>query len=83
MKTQSAQAKGRNLQKLVAQKILDTFPELTKNDVRSTSMGNQGVDVQLSQRALQLFPYSVECKSRKAIAIYGDFQQARPFYGDY
>lgn len=39
-------------------------------------MGNQGVDVQLSQHALQLFPYCVECKSRAAIAIYRDFQQA-------
>jgi hypothetical protein len=39
-------------------------------------MGNQGVDVQLSQQALQLFPYCVECKSRRAIAVYRDFQQA-------
>ena len=39
-------------------------------------MGAQGRDVQLSEQALQLFRYCVECKSRRAIAIYKDFQQA-------
>jgi hypothetical protein len=39
-------------------------------------MGNQGVDVQLSESALRLFPFGVECKNRARIAIYGDFQQA-------
>lgn len=76
MKTQSAKAKGRNLQKVVVAEILKAFPQLTDKDVRSTSMGNQGVDVQLSQHALQLFPYFVECKSRKSFALYRDFQQA-------
>ena len=39
-------------------------------------MGCQGVDVSLSEQALHLFRYGVECKSRKSYAIYEDFQQA-------
>lgn len=39
-------------------------------------MGNQGVDVQLSQAALSLFPYGVECKNRAKIAVYADYAQA-------
>ncbi|MEM4379926.1 MAG: hypothetical protein QXL01_04480 [Thermoplasmatales archaeon] len=58
-------------------KILETFPVLTKNDVRSTSSGATGRDVLLSERALSLFRYAVECKSRKQIAVYRDFEQAR------
>jgi hypothetical protein len=64
--TQSRKAKGRRLQKWVVAQILRIFPELTPNDVRSTSMGAQGVDVQLSEKGLQLFPFSVECKNQEA-----------------
>lgn len=39
-------------------------------------MGASGRDVQLSEQALQLFPYSVECKSRARIAVYRDYEQA-------
>lgn len=54
---------------------MTTFPELTKNDVRSTSMGASGTDLQLSTAALKLMPYSVECKSHAQMAVYGMFDQ--------
>jgi hypothetical protein len=57
-------------------KILETFPELTQNDVKSTSMGASGRDVQLSEAALTRFNYDVECKNRAAFAIYTDFEQS-------
>jgi hypothetical protein len=63
MKTQSAKAKGRRLQQKVVKMILETFPHLSTRDVRSTSMGNQGVDVQLSDAAHLVMPYSIECKN--------------------
>lgn len=44
-------------------------------------MGAGGRDVQLSERAINCFPYAVECKSRAAIAIYGDFAQAKAHVG--
>lgn len=56
--------------------ILVRFPQLTANDVRSTSMGVSGRDVQLSEAALRMFPYSIECKSRNRIAVYKDYEQA-------
>jgi hypothetical protein len=70
MKTSSAKSKGRNLQKRVRDAILEAFPDLTDRDVRSTSMGASGVDVLLSQHAMERFRYSVECKSRASMAIY-------------
>lgn len=77
MKTQSAKAKGRNLQKYVVQKILDTFPELHEADVTSRSMGAQGEDVLISPRARQVFPYSVECKAHNSFSVYGYMEQAK------
>jgi hypothetical protein len=39
-------------------------------------MGVTGRDVQLSEAALQAFPYAVECKNRASIAVYKDYEQA-------
>jgi hypothetical protein len=39
-------------------------------------MGSQGRDVQLSEQALRVFRYGVECKSRAQYAVYRDFSQA-------
>jgi len=77
LKPQSAKAKGRKLQQWVRDQILQRFPTLTLDDVRSTSMGAGGEDVQLSSAARELFTYTVECKNRKAIAVYKDYEQAK------
>ncbi len=76
MKTSSAKAKGRNLQKWVVTQILSLFPSLTGNDVSSRSMGAQGEDVLLSEAARKLLPVSFECKNRAAFAVYKDYVQA-------
>ena len=65
------------LQKKVVKAVLNTFPELTSDDARSTSMGASGVDVLLSSQARRLFPYGTECKNLARIAIYGYFEQCR------
>ena len=39
-------------------------------------MGAQGVDVQLSEAALKVFPYAVECKNKARYAVYADYAQA-------
>jgi len=77
LKPQSAKAKGRNLQKWVRDQILNRFPSLTTDDVRSTSMGAGGEDVQLSKAARDVFPYAVECKSMAKIAVYNYYEQAK------
>jgi hypothetical protein len=77
IKTSSAKAKGRLLQQLVRDTILAVFPKLHEDDVRSTSMGAQGVDVQLSPAAQRFFPYAVECKNLASSAAYGYYLQAK------
>lgn len=77
MKTSSCKAKGRSLQQLVRDMILSTFKKLHPDDVKSTSMGAQGEDVQLSPAARKLFPFSVECKAYKTFAIYTHYEQAK------
>ena len=40
-------------------------------------MGAGGEDVQLSSAARSLVNYTIECKNRKAIAVYKDYEQAK------
>ena len=77
IKTQSAKAKGRRLQQWVRDKILSLLPSLEPDDVKSTSMGAGGEDVQLSPAARKKMPITVECKARKSIAVYGFYDQAK------
>ena len=81
--TQSAKAKGRRLQQAVRDSVLRTFPSLEPDDVRSTSMGAGGEDVQLSPAARKLFPYSVECKNLAKIAVFNYYEQSQTNAGDY
>ena len=83
MKPQSAKAKGRKLQQWVRDLILESFPSLEADDVRSTSMGAGGEDVQLSPAARKLFPYSVECKSVEKLNVWGAYEQAEANSGEH
>lgn len=76
MTPQGAKSKGRLHQQYVRDKILYHNPELSKDDVRSTSMGAGGEDVQLSTAARIMFPYQVECKSKATYSVYKDYAQA-------
>ena len=82
MKTQSAKSKGRRLQQKVASDLLHHYPQLEPDDVRSTSMGCGGEDVQLSPAARQVFPYSVECKNVERLNIWSALDQATANCGD-
>lgn len=72
----SAKSKGRRLQQWVRDTILSLFPSLEPDDVKSTSMGAGGEDVQLSPAARKLLPISVECKSYSKIGVYKWYDQA-------
>ena len=76
IRPQSAKAKGRRLQQHVRDAILEDYPSLESDDVRSTSMGAGGEDVQLSPAARKLFPYSIECKNLAKIAVFNYYEQA-------
>lgn len=77
MKTKSAKAKGRKLQQWVRDKILNLFGDkITEHDVKSTTMGESGLDVQLSGKAREVFPYAAECKNVEAINIWKCYEQS-------
>ena len=77
MKSSSAKAKGRKHQQWVRDHILALYPKnLLPDDVRSTSMGAGGEDIQLSPTARHLFNYSIECKAHKSFSIYKIINQA-------
>jgi len=83
VKPQSAKAKGRNLQKWVRDLLLESFSQLEPDDVRSTSMGCGGEDVQLSPAARKLFPFSVECKSVEKLNVWAAYEQASANSGEH
>lgn len=76
MKTSSAKNKGRRLQQYVRDKVLELYPVLTDRDVRSTPMGVSGEDLQLSEVASKLFPFSVETKNQENISIWKALEQS-------
>lgn len=76
MTPQSAKAKGRRLQQWVRNQLLIIAPTLEEDDVRSTSMGNTGEDVQLSPAARKIFPVQIECKNKAKYSVYKDYKQA-------
>lgn len=79
----AAKAKGRRLQQLVRDKIIELLAPygIQADDVKSTAMGQGGEDVQLSPLARQFLPISVECKSHKGFAVYKPYEQAQAASG--
>ena len=67
----SRKAKGRNLQKLVAEKISDLtgLPYGVDEVISSRPMGQAGTDIALIGEARKAFPFSVECKRQEKLSI--------------
>ena len=77
MKTRSAKNKGKRLQNNVRDILLETFKnQLEEDDVKSTTMGESGEDIQLSPAARKLIPYAFECKNQEKLNIWGALEQA-------
>ena len=83
MKPQSAKNKGRALQKWTRDLILESFPDLEPDDVRSTSMGCGGEDIQMSPAARKKFGFSIECKNVERLNVWDAYEQACANSGDY
>ena len=75
----SAKAKGRILQNWVAEKIsqLLNIPYGKDELISSREMGQSGTDVRLIGKSLELFPFSVECKSTESWQIHEAIKQAK------
>ena len=77
MNTATRKAKGKRLQKYVCNLILRFFPILSEKDVLSIRMGRPGEDVQLSDKAKKIFPYSIECKNQERMKyLWEAYEQA-------
>lgn len=57
--------------------LLKYFPTLQQDDIRSTSMGSGGEDLQLSPAARKFLPFQIEAKSKRDLAIQGWYEQAK------
>ena len=82
MKPQSAKAKGRNLQKWTRERLIEEL-DIHPEDIKSTSMGAGGEDVQMARSAREKFPYSVECKNVEKLNVWDAYDQAKANAGDY
>jgi hypothetical protein len=75
MKTSSAKAKGRRLQKWFADKLVEHL-EVDSEDLESRPMGSQGEDIIMGKETRQIFPYSVECKNQESVNVWKSYEQA-------
>lgn len=75
MKTSSAKNKGRRFQQEIRDLILETLAHLKPDDVRSTSMGASGVDIQTSPKCQKDFPFACEIKNQEKISIWSALEQ--------
>lgn len=75
MKTSSAKAKGRVLQDKVREmyREIGRLYGLVDGDIEARPMGQAGVDIIFSPRALEVFNHSVECKKHAAVRIPAEF----------
>ena len=64
--SRAGKAKGRTGQQEVRDKLLETFPEFEPDDIKSTTMGDSGEDIQLSPAARETMPITIEVKRRKS-----------------
>lgn len=72
----SRKARGMALQKKIVDMILEHYPELTENDVRSVPGSVPGNDIWLSEQASTLFPYAVEAKNQESLSIWAALEQS-------
>lgn len=81
MLTSSRKSKGRRFQQYCRDKIVELLKgySVEPGDVKSTAMGQGGVDVQLSPYARMFLPIAIECKSHKSMSVYKLFEQAQAY----
>jgi hypothetical protein len=77
MRPQSCKAKGRRFQQQIVRDLLERFPHLTEDDVKSCSMGANGEDVQLSAAARMSIPFSFEAKNQERCNVWAALEQAK------
>lgn len=82
IKTSSAKAKGRNLQKWVREKLIEEL-NIHPEDIESRSMGAGGEDLIMARAAREKFPHSIECKNVEKLNVWEAYEQAKTNAGNY
>lgn len=82
IKTSSAKAKGRNLQKWVREKLIEEL-NIHPEDIESRSMGAGGEDLIMARAAREKFPHSIECKNVEKLNVWEAYEQAKANSGNY
>lgn len=82
IKISSRKAKGRNLQHFVCERIskLTRINYKQSDDsceIHSREMGQHGTDIILRGKALQSFPFSIECKNSETFNLAPTIEQAK------
>ena len=82
MKTQSAKAKGRKLQKWMRELLIEKL-DIHPEDIVSRSMGAGGEDLIMARAAREKFPLSIECKNQEKVNVWESYKQAEDNSKDY
>ena len=82
MKTQSAKAKGRKLQKWMRELLIEKL-DIHPEDIESRSMGAGGEDLIMARAAREKFPMSVECENQEKVNVWESYKQAEDNSKDY
>lgn len=75
MNTRSAKNKGNRLQNHVAD-LLGEYLGITIGDIKKTTAGVNGPDVEVADAILDHFPFSVECKNVEKVNVWAAYEQA-------
>ena len=81
MKARSAKNKGKRLQNILRDKLIELYPAL-KDDIGSQIMGVKGEDIILTPHARALLPYSFECKNVEKLNVWKSFELCKTNAGD-
>lgn len=73
----SRKNKGANFQKEIRQKLLETFPMLEEDDIKTAIMGESGEDIKLSPAARKLIPFSIEAKAQEKVSLRTWWEQTK------
>lgn len=75
--TKSRKVKARALQNAVAEDLRANLPPLGSADISPAVMGSAGMDILLSTRAREMFPFAIECKAQEALNIWDALKQCQ------
>lgn len=71
----SRRAKGKRLESYIKRRIQDTF-RISNDDIRMAVGSEAGADIKLTKKGLEAFPFVIECKARRSMAVYPMYEQA-------